>query len=152
MTTRGGKKPQRGSWSSHSSRRLGRRHSCADLYPGTCWHLTSSSTQAGEVDRLEGRASSSQGHLQDDVELTVFLSPLSEDENMWFGMGDNSLTRMGFNVALIYSLRISYIDTMYVGYILPLIPSTPSHPTSPDHPCVPHNHNLFFKKEPTESN
>lgn len=47
---------------------------------------------------------------------------------------------MVFNVVLIYSLRISYTDTMYVDYILPLIPSTPSHPTSPDHPRVfPHS-------------
>lgn len=58
--------------------------------------LTSSSTEAGEVDRLEGRASSSQGHLRDDVELTVFLSPLSEDENMWFVMVNNSLDSDGF--------------------------------------------------------
>lgn len=58
--------------------------------------LASSSTEAGEVDRLEGRASSFQGHLRDDVELTVFLSPLSENENMWFVMGNNSLDSDGF--------------------------------------------------------
>ena len=140
MTTRGGKKPQRGSWSSHSSRRLGRRHSCADLYPGTCWLLP---PPLHRQVRLTGWKEGPH-HLKGIFKMmlnSLCFSPRSlRMKTCGLGWATTHWTWMVFNVALIYSLRISYIDTMYVDYVLPLTPSTPSHPTSPDHPCVfPHS-------------